>query len=649
MTDILSADFKRDGAKLRSMLVFGFVSIILIMIVILGIMLRGSQDTARMGEYILKERQPLLIEMLRLEQQLDVSATHLATFLLTGEKASLDNYNYVIDDISMVFTGLQVADISAKDKLLSASNRFEILNETAKRLIRYKLDDQLNYPAVEYARVRILPVNVGFNEALDVLIDEYGAEDIDDLESIEVRDILFSVRFTWQRMINTFRVYLLSHDENDIGNVDLYLDACAILLGELEAKREFLGFNAEELDNLIRLRSVYVEKIKSVKELTAKATWRMDAYLMKDEFSPQLAKLKNKIGEIVSEHVAHAVSDSDNLQVELDDTTTGIVVAMIFSIMLGGIIVYIISIKIIALVAQLNTTNRLARENHVRAEKRANEMESLSKKLETSITELTETQEQMINSEKMASLGRLVAGIAHEINTPLGICITAASFHSDKIKDIKLKFDHKGISKSELREFFDKSLETCEILLSNLDRGANLVGSFKQVAVDQTSESKREFNLCQYVNEVLLSLRPRLKKTKHIVEVNCDADINLNSFPGAFSQIFTNFIMNSLLHGFKEIEIGSIYIDAYRDNQKLYIRYRDNGVGINKDNLDKIFEPFYTTMRGQGGSGLGMHLVFNLVTQKLGGKISVVSTLGEGVEFCVELDNAICIDHSQSA
>jgi signal transduction histidine kinase len=181
--------------------------------------------------------------------------------------------------------------------------------------------------------------------------------------------------------------------------------------------------------------------------------------------------------------------------------------------------------------------------------------------------------------------------------------------------------------------------ESSKIILSNLKRAADLIRSFKQVAVDQSTEKRRLFNLGKYIDEVLVSLRPETKRAKHTIAVNCPGNFIINSFPGAFSQIITNFVMNSLTHGFKNTDTGSIAIDVEVISDKISFRYSDNGVGISQEDLGKIYEPFFTTNRQAGDSGLGLNIVYNVVTVSLGGTIECTSTEGGGTVFHVEIPN----------
>lgn len=255
----------------------------------------------------------------------------------------------------------------------------------------------------------------------------------------------------------------------------------------------------------------------------------------------------------------------------------------------------------------------------------------------TDITELVLAQDELLHSEKLAALGGLVAGVAHEINTPVGIGLTAASYLDDQVHVFEKIYTEGRVKRSEMEGFIRTARESSALLITNLRRAADLVRSFKQVAVDQSSEMRRHFALKPYVNEVLLSLHPKLKRTQHTVSVRCADDIALDSYPGAFSQIITNLVMNSLIHGFENLEQGHIVIDATMEGAELLLRYSDDGKGMGADLLKHMFEPFFTTKRGQGGSGLGMHVVYNLVTQTLRGRIDAASSPGQGVLFTLHI------------
>jgi signal transduction histidine kinase len=206
----------------------------------------------------------------------------------------------------------------------------------------------------------------------------------------------------------------------------------------------------------------------------------------------------------------------------------------------------------------------------------------------------------------------------------------------EKVKELEKKYLAKKMGRNDLESFFKSAYESSAIILSNIRRASALIRSFKNIAVDQSTADQRKFNLKDYLDEIVLSMKPALKKTNIHVEIECPENLELNTFPGALAQIITNLINNSLLHAFEGQETGCIKIGAEQDEVYLNLTYSDNGKGMNEDTLGKIFDPFFTTKRGQGGSGLGMHLVFNLATT-LRGKITVKSTPNQGAEFTLTI------------
>lgn len=278
---------------------------------------------------------------------------------------------------------------------------------------------------------------------------------------------------------------------------------------------------------------------------------------------------------------------------------------------------------------------RLNQSLEKKVEMRTDELKKANLKLTESLYQLQNTQKQMVEQEKMASLGSLVAGVAHEINTPIGIGITAISHLEHIIMELEEPFKQGKLSKTSFENAL-KNLKECHTLVfSNLERAAQLVKSFKMVAVDQSSEEKRLFNLKNYLNDVITSLRPELRKTNLKLDLDIDENLFLHSFPGAFSQIFTNLIMNSIIHGFSDSDEGTIFISAAIKENTLTINYRDDGKGISHDIASKIFEPFFTTNRDTGGSGLGTHIIYNLVTQALNGSIELDQTTHTGAHFVI--------------
>ncbi len=256
--------------------------------------------------------------------------------------------------------------------------------------------------------------------------------------------------------------------------------------------------------------------------------------------------------------------------------------------------------------------------------------------LQCSVEDLQNTQGLLVESEKMALLGRLVAGIAHELNTPIGICVTATSYLEETIAKLITAYQSKNLSNQDFLNFVDKAPETIQMLLANLIRAADLISSFKLVSVDVSSEMPRQLNLYDYINEVITSLKPETKQYSHQIHVIGDSSLTVEVFPGPIYQVITNLVMNSMIHAFDGEKQGEIKIEIKSEKNTATINYSDNGIGIPSDNIPMIFEPFYTTKRNCGGSGLGMYLVYNLVTTSLKGKIYCRSDVGKGTHFTID-------------
>lgn len=286
-----------------------------------------------------------------------------------------------------------------------------------------------------------------------------------------------------------------------------------------------------------------------------------------------------------------------------------------------------------------NELEKLTEDLEVIIEDRTTSLQVTNKELQKTITSLKDTQDQLIHSEKMASLGGLVAGISHEINTPIGISITSASHIDCELININKKLIDNSMKKSDLETFFKTCNTGITILNRNLKTASELIRSFKQVAVDQSSNEYRTFNLREYVDEVILSLHPKLKLTTIKVTNSISEKIIIHTSPGSISQILTNLIINSIIHAFpsgNKTPDKTIKISAKKTDSKISIDYSDNGDGMNKEQLNKLFDPFFTTKRGQGGSGLGMSIVYNLTTS-LEGSIEAESAPGKGLHLTVNI------------
>lgn len=254
-----------------------------------------------------------------------------------------------------------------------------------------------------------------------------------------------------------------------------------------------------------------------------------------------------------------------------------------------------------------------------------------------SLQALQQTQEQLIQAEKMASLGSLVAGVSHEISTPLGISVTASSFLHQKTTEFENKIQSGRLTQKDIVTFINLAQESTSMISNNLGRASELINSFKQVSVDQSNEMKRRFNLLDYTRGILRNLNPNFKRTSHTIDLNCPEEIHVVSYPGALSQILTNLVINSFVHGFEKRENGVITIRMWDSPDNWFIEYKDNGAGMNKETLKKVYDPFYTTRRASGGTGLGMHIVYNIVTAKLKGQIRCESKPEEGTTFLIQL------------
>jgi ammonium transporter len=280
---------------------------------------------------------------------------------------------------------------------------------------------------------------------------------------------------------------------------------------------------------------------------------------------------------------------------------------------------------------------RFNEELEERVSRRTIELQQANAELQDALERIERTQNHLVNVEKMAALGELVAGVAHEINTPVGVAVTGASFLREKTRQILESFEAGQLKRSDFEAYIRLAAESSRMLMNNLERAAELVQSFKKVAVDQSSEAMRVFRIVEYTHEVLLSLRPKLKQTQHQILVEGADDLEIESYPGLLSQIITNLIINSLVHAFEDTKTGIIRLRYELRDGELVFTYTDNGKGIPQEILGRIFDPFFTTRRGRGGSGLGLHILYNIVSGRLGGTIDCKSIIGEGTTFQMTL------------
>jgi two-component system, NtrC family, sensor kinase len=273
-----------------------------------------------------------------------------------------------------------------------------------------------------------------------------------------------------------------------------------------------------------------------------------------------------------------------------------------------------------------------------RLEQRRVELAAAQEQWASCTEQLDGLRKELVQSEKLASLGRLVAGIAHELNTPLGNSVTVATALDERLDEISAQIKAGPVKRSELDAFFGHCRDGIDILLRNVERATMLIKSFKQVAIDQSSERRREFDLGQVIEETIVTLQPRFKRTPYEIRTELADNVLLDGYPGPLGQVVTNLVLNALLHGLQGRPFGSVVIRTDRlGTKQVRLVCRDDGNGMTSEVRARIFEPFFTTKLGQGGSGLGMNIVHSMVTGVLGGRIEVQSRPGEGTSVIVDL------------
>lgn len=261
-----------------------------------------------------------------------------------------------------------------------------------------------------------------------------------------------------------------------------------------------------------------------------------------------------------------------------------------------------------------------------------------TRELLATLDKLQRTQDELVRTEKLAALGRMVAGIAHEVNTPLGNGLTVATTLSEKVGEFRVILDGKELRRSVLRDYSEMFETAQRLLVTNLTRAAELISSFKRVAVDQTSEVRRVYDLRVVCNEVTTMLWPTYKKSGNRIDVEIPEGIAMTGYPGALGQVLTNLVDNAMMHAFPNDRSGTVRIEAGRDSGDcIWMTVADDGKGISENDLPRIFDPFFTTRLGDGGSGLGLHIVYALVTRVLAGHIEVASAPGRGTCFSLRL------------
>lgn len=278
---------------------------------------------------------------------------------------------------------------------------------------------------------------------------------------------------------------------------------------------------------------------------------------------------------------------------------------------------------------------RLTSSLEEKVAKRTQALKDSNEELIKTLEQLHQFQRQLVEKEKLASLGDMVAGVAQEVNVPISNCLSACNLLDEKLSRLDDDFNTKQLRARNMERFLQDSQNCLQTIRHNLDRSAELISGFKQVAVNQTDENTRMFPLRKLIEELLITLRPRLKNTHHDVYIECDDKLQIESKAGPLNQILYNLLTNSLEHAFAHSDNGHIFIVVTESQHAISILYRDDGIGIPEHLGKRIFDPFVTTKRGNGRTGMGLHLVYNLVTQILGGTIQLVQDGQPGSEFVI--------------
>ena len=277
------------------------------------------------------------------------------------------------------------------------------------------------------------------------------------------------------------------------------------------------------------------------------------------------------------------------------------------------------------------------RENAIAKRKAENELRASKERAEKALDDLREAQQNLIAAEKLAALGGLVAGVAHEVNNPIGISLTVASSFARRCEDFAKEVDLGPLRRSRLDDFLETGRDAANQLVANLQRAGELVQSFKQVAVDRSHADRRQFDLRESTDHIVASLRPVLKKAQIALTIDMPPGIMMGSYPGAYGQVLTNLFLNSVIHAFPEGRTGTITVEARQVRDDVDIFVSDDGIGMSEEIQRRALDPFFTTRRNEGGTGLGLHIIFNLVTQQLGGRLTFESRLGWGTRFRITI------------
>jgi signal transduction histidine kinase len=423
----------------------------------------------------------------------------------------------------------------------------------------------------------------------------------------------------------------------DLADNDLQRLSLQRLQGRTEALREGLSKLSEQLNSrteLLRntIDATQAEEIGAIDELSKKMREREQK--AQETFDRTLADISRRVLSIAVIFLGIIL-------------TAGVLIALSIRLPLQQIMTAMRAITIGDYDREVQGTTardevgamaravEVFRENAVAKRRTEEELRTAKEKAESALLELNTAQQNLIDAERLAALGGLVAGVAHEVNNPIGISLTVASSFARRTEmfEAELRSDG-GLRRSQLEDFVRTSRDASQQLVANLHRAGELIQSFKQVAVDRSHAERRQFSLSEATDQIIASLRPVLKRAPIELTVDVPEGLIIDGYPGSYGQILTNLFLNAVNHAFADGRSGTISIAARpRGQDDVEINFADSGAGMTPDVQRQAFDPFFTTRRNEGGTGLGLHIVYNLVTQQLGGRMMLESRLGQGTTF----------------
>ncbi|MBF0194046.1 MAG: HAMP domain-containing protein [Magnetococcales bacterium] len=497
-------------------------------------------------------------------------------------------------------------------------------------------------------------------------------------------------------------IHKIENDLTDAGLVDLLVEVLQIRRREKDVflrghkqSREKLQYAMDQFQIKLAKNTEISDELRSKTSLNISKYY--EVFLKTQTINSKIQKKTNEIllvtnkllkysSRLMREQQRRMLINKQDQRTLLNNISISIFIALVMTFLVLGVLVYLLLQSIITPVNVLNEKAKeiasgnfdakivlygtdeigeLARSlenmkdnmlDHQReledtVAKRTQHLDVTNSVLRDIIADLNQTQEELVQSEKMASLGRLVAGFAHEINTPIGVAVSTISHIPDMTNKLNEMLSGDEVDGDELDRLLENLGKASSLGMSNLNKAADLVRRFKRTSMDQTSEDIRDFNLYELLKDSLVTLHNVFKNTKIELDLQCSNKLKICSQPGIIGQVMTNLLMNSYKHGFNSGKLaGKITIEASFDGEAgVNIKYSDNGCGISPENLSHIFEPFVTTARSQGGSGLGLYISYNIITTQLNGEITCYSELGHGVVFDINIPNVMLVEKISSA